>query len=56
MPRSRPRKQLSRAKARKMLHEGLSSAGGGFHSERQRRFVAARASGQPRRRARRRAY
>lgn len=40
----RKRSGPSPAKARKMLHEGLESAGDGFHSERQRRFIAARAA------------
>lgn len=31
--------KLSRAKAKKIMHEGLKSAGDGFHSEKQRRYM-----------------
>ena len=44
----------AKAKAKQILHEGLSSAGNGFHSEAQRAFMGARASGEPVRPRRRR--
>ena len=40
-------KRLSIRKAKKIASEGLSSAGNGFHSRRQERFIRARASGRP---------
>jgi len=43
----RRRGMPTKAKAKKILHEGLSSAGDGFHSEAQRKFFGARASGEP---------
>ena len=51
----RRKRGLTQAKAKKIAHEGLSSAGDGFHSEKQKRYIGWVAGGsQPRRSSKRR--
>jgi len=48
----RRKRGLTQAKAKKIAHEGLSSAGDGFHSEKQKRYVGWVAGGSKKRRKR----